>query len=268
MSMSFRNAQSAFPPTGAPSYYSFAPMNGDRPPLHYSSTGQKAATRCVNDVTMMLDSLASAFDQELKDKERDLNQANALLGNIQAEILESQRSVTHLRTQSHGLPQAKQQLMSLEEELRTKMGKHYRLGWEKWSKDEEEREKAIRDAHGGQLVPSSPDEDISDLIALHSDVPSDPEVLREECDRLREELGVYKRRRTDRFEELVKFQAEAGTGGRMAEYRRLIGAGCGGVPPGEVDNVLGMLLETLESEEPSSSSMAWSGAPRPAVSAS
>lgn len=45
------------------------------------------------------------------------------------------------------------------------------------------------------------------------------------------------------FDELVAFQAEAGTGGRMSEYRRLIGAGCGGVPPSEVDQVLGMLLE-------------------------
>jgi hypothetical protein len=41
----------------------------------------------------------------------------------------------------------------------------------------------------------------------------------------------------------VSFQAEAGTSGRMGEYRRLIGAGCGGVPPSEVDHVLGMLLE-------------------------
>jgi len=263
MSMSFRNAQAAYPPTGASSYYSFAPMNGDRPPLHYSSTGQKAATRCVNDVAMMLDSLATAFDQELKDKERDFNQANALLGNIQAEILESQRSVTHLKVQSQGLPQAKQRLSSLEDELMTKMGRRYRLGWEKWVKDEEERERAIRDTHGGHLIPSIQEEDISDLLALHSNIPPDPEAIRAECEKLREEMAVYKKRRKDKFEELVKFQAEAGTGGRMAEYRRLIGAGCGGVPPEEVDNVISMLLESLESEEPSSSSAAWSGAMRP-----
>ncbi|CCM05655.1 uncharacterized protein FIBRA_07885 [Fibroporia radiculosa] len=262
LSMSFRNTQAAFPPSNAPSYYSFGPMNGDRPPLHYSSTGQKAATRCVNDVALMLDSLASAFDQELKDKERDLNQANALLGNIQAEILESQRSVAQLRSQSQSLPQVKQNLTTLEEDLRTKMGKRYRLGWEKWSKDEEERERSIRDAHGGELVASNLEEDISDLLALHGNLPSDSDAIRHECDALREELAVYKRRRKDKFEELVRFQAEAGTSGRMAEYRRLIGAGCGGVPPEEVDNVLGMLLETLESEEPSSSSVAWSGTPR------
>ena len=89
--MSFRNAQAAYPPANAPPYYSFAPANGNRPPLHHSVTGQKAATRCVNDVTMMLDSLASAFDQELKEKERDITQGQALLTNIQTEILDSQR---------------------------------------------------------------------------------------------------------------------------------------------------------------------------------
>lgn len=274
LGMPFRNQ------TAGPPYFSFGLANVDRAPLHHSSTGQRAATRCVTDVAMMLESLATAFDVELREKERDFNQANALLTNIQAEILESQRAVGQLKMQAQGLPQAKQQLVAVEEELRTKMGKRYRLGWEKWSKDEEEREKAVRDAHGGAL-PADPD--VADLHALHSGLPPDPEAVRAECERLREELAVHKKRRKDKFEELVKFQAEAGTAGHMAEYRRLIGAGCGGVPAGEVDNVLGMLLEvgrwlrcvydwradrvlqTLEAEEPSSSSAAWSGTGRPSA---
>ncbi|GBE79143.1 transcription factor [Sparassis latifolia] len=266
LSMSFRNAQTAYPPPDAPSYYSFAPANGDRPPLHYSATGQKAATRCINDVAMMLDSLAGSFDQELKDKERDMNQANALLTNIQAEILESQRAVTQLKAQAKSLPQAKQRLQTLEEELQVKMGKRYRLGWEKWIKDEEEREKAIRDAANGKLFAPSSAEDISDLLALHAGIPSNPEMIHAECETLRGELAAHKKRRKDMFDGIVKFQAEAGTSGRMADYRRLIGAGCGGVPPGEVDNVLGMLLETLESEDPGASSVVWSGNARPAGS--
>ncbi|PCH41176.1 apses-domain-containing protein [Wolfiporia cocos MD-104 SS10] len=262
MSVSFRNAHAAYGPAGAP-YYAFGPSNGDRPPLHYSATGQKAATRCVHEMATMLDGLATTFDQELKDKERDFNQASALLSTIQAEILDSQRAVSQLKTQSQGLQQAKQHLQQLEEELQTKMGRRYRLGWEKWVMDEEEREKTVRDAHGGQLPAPTPENDVSDLVALHSNIPSDPNAVRAECERLREELTVYKKRRKDKFDELVKFQAEAGTEGRMADYRRLIGAGCGGVPPSEVDNVLGVLLETLESEEPSSSSVAWSGNARP-----
>ncbi|KZT74437.1 transcription factor [Daedalea quercina L-15889] len=260
LGMPFRHSQSAFSQTPGPSFYPFGLAHHERAPLHHSTTGQRAATRCVSDVAMMLESLASAFDVELREKERDLNQANALLNNIQGEILESQRAVLHLKAQSQELPQAKQQLTALEDELRNKMGKRYRLGWEKWSKDEEGREKAVRDAHGGALPA---DEDVADLLMLHAGVPTDPEAIRAECERLRGELAVHKKRRKDKFEELVKFQAEAGTGGHMTEYRRLIGAGCGGVPPGEVDNVLGMLLETLEAEEPSSSSAAWSGSGRP-----
>ncbi|KXN87947.1 Cell division cycle-related protein res2/pct1, partial [Leucoagaricus sp. SymC.cos] len=287
VSMSFRNAQAAFPPPQVGPNYVFGPANGDRPPLHHSVVAQRASTRCVNDMATMLDSLAASFDQELRDKERDMNQAQALLTNIQAEILESQRTVNQLKTQAEGLLQTKTTLNNLESELLLKMGRRFRLGWEKWVKDEENREKRIRDAANGEMIVTEATaqyeiedeiedgdspigekgkgkrkaaEDVSDLVDLYSDIPTDPEELKKACDQLREEIVEYRKRRKTMFDELVAFQAEAGTSGRMGEYRRLIGAGCGGVPPSEVDQVLGMLLETLESEEPSSSSSAWSGA--------
>jgi hypothetical protein len=86
-------------------------------------------------------------------------------------------------------------------------------------------------------------EDISDLVSLYSGIPTDPAQLRQECEVLREEITQHKKRRKIMFGELVAFQAEAGTSGQMGAYRRLIGAGCGGIPPTEVDAVLGMLLE-------------------------
>jgi transcription factor MBP1 len=254
VSMSYRNVQAANPqqPT-VPQPIQSAPVPfSDKPALHYSVTGQKAATQSINDVASLLSSLASAYDQELRDKDRDMNQASALLTNIQSEILDSQRTVTSLRNQAQGLSQGKQRLSELENQLRTKMGQRYRLGWEKWVKDEEEREKAIRDMSGGQLRPQSAEngfyrapsgEDISDLLALHADVPMDPEAIRAECEQLRVELGAHKRRRVETVETLVRAQEEAGTGGRMAQYRKLIGAGCGGVKPEEVDNVVKMLVE-------------------------
>jgi hypothetical protein len=270
VSMSFRNAQAAFPPPQAATNYMFAPANGDRAPLHHSVVAQRASTRCVNDMATMLDSLAASFDQELRDKERDMNQAQALLTNIQAEILESQRTVSQLKSQAEGLMQTKTSLNNLESELLLKMGRRYRLGWEKWVKDEEVRETRIRDEADGNLAVTEATahydiedeleddesqvggkgkgkrkaaEDVSDLVDLHSNLPTDPEELKKACDRLREEIVEYRKRRKTMFDELVAFQAEAGTSGRMGEYRRLIGAGCGGVPPSEVDQVLGMLLE-------------------------
>ncbi|KAF5369794.1 hypothetical protein D9758_001378 [Tetrapyrgos nigripes] len=290
--MSFRNAHAAFPNMNANSTYSYGMSSMDRPPLHHSVAGQRASTRCVNDMTSMLDSLAASFDQELREKERDSNQAHALLANIQAEILESQRAVGHLRAQADVLPITRQTMENLETELHSRMGRRYRLGWEKWSKDEEMRERNIREAAGGGLAltpatatfrveeepetevnevavggegaisrkrksPTTETEDISDLVGLHSNIPTDPEELARACDTLRDEITQHRKRRKQLFDDLVSFQAEAGTSGRMAEYRRLIGAGCGGIPPSEVDQVLGMLLETLESEEPSASTTAW-----------
>ncbi|KAF7978288.1 hypothetical protein HWV62_871 [Athelia sp. TMB] len=205
-------------------------------------------------------------------------QAHALLNNIQAEILESQRAVGHLRAQAEALPAAQAAQRARAGELVTKMGRRFRLGWEKWVKDEEQREQEVRGRAGGALVPAPAPpvaddemrggapggEDVADLQRLYEDVPGDAEGLRQACEALRADIVQHRKRRKETFETLVTFQAEAGTSGRMGEYRRLIGAGCGGVPPSEVDHVLGMLLETLESEEPSSSSTAWSG-PRSAM---
>ncbi|KAG6329253.1 hypothetical protein ID866_9836 [Astraeus odoratus] len=241
--MSFRNAQAALP-GGAPA---IAMLNGERPPLHHSLAGQKASTKCVNDITNMLDSLAASFDRELQEKERDVTQAHALLQNIQQEILESHRAVNQLKTRAEGLQVAKGLLSELESQLLEKMGRRYRLGWEKWVKDEESREKTIRDVADGELritpatVPYRADdemevdttsepgkekgkgkrkavpqeEDISDLLALHSNIPSDADVLRTTCEALREELGHHRKRRKELFDELTAFQAEAGTGGKM-----------------------------------------------------
>ena len=71
-----------------------------------------------------------------------------------------------------------------------------------------------------------------------------------EVEQLREEVGVHKKRRVETFDALVKAQAEAGTGGRMAQYRKLISAGCGGVSPDEVDHVVKMLAEVRVSRLP------------------
>ena len=269
--MSFRNAQASLPPGASVS----ALVNGDRPPLHHSVAGQKASTRCVNDITNMLDSLAASFDRELQEKERDVTQAHALLQNIQQEILESNRAVQQLKGRAEGLQVAKGMLTELESQVLEKMGRRYRLGWEKWVKDEENREIYIRNAAGGELKITSatlpyrtddemeidgttePDkdkakgkrkalpqeEDISDLLELYSNTPTDSGELRSVCDALRDELGHHRKRRKELFDELTAFQAEAGTRGRMGEYRRLIGAGCGGVPPAEVDNIISLLLE-------------------------
>ncbi|TFK56136.1 apses-domain-containing protein [Heliocybe sulcata] len=276
----------AYPPSVG---YGYASAAGERPQFHFSAAAQRASSRCKTDMTSLMDNLAESFDEEFHDKEKQMTQAHATVNRMQTEILEDQRTVAHLKTKANGMNYSQQGLEDLEQELKTKMGKRYRLGWEKWVKDEEDREKAIRDAAGGELhipsqnfafhpddstdhpevttertegrkgkrkAPSQP-EDISDLLALHSDVPTDPEALHQACEVLRHDLERHRKRRKELFDEFVKHQEESGTEGRMAEYRKLISLGCGGVPIQDVDSVLPMLLEALEAEEPSSS-VPWS----------
>ena len=73
--MSFRNAQAAYPPVQAAGPYACVPGNGDCMLLHHSTATQKASTRAIMDMASMLDGLATSFDQELRDKNRDLSQA-------------------------------------------------------------------------------------------------------------------------------------------------------------------------------------------------
>ena len=86
-------------------------------------------------------------------------------------------------------------------------------------------------------------EDISDLRELYSDLPSDEEGIRQACQALRADLERSRTKRVEMFQQLVTLEAEAGTGGRMAQYRRLLSAGCGGMPLGDIDDALGALLE-------------------------
>ncbi|CAE6366155.1 unnamed protein product [Rhizoctonia solani] len=228
------------------------------PQLHYSKTAQRTTTKATAEAASLMASLAAAFDAELVSKERDLAQAHALLTNIQGEILESQRAVNVLKAQGQGLEEAERELKDLEEELRVKMGTRYRLGWEKWLRDEEARDKAWKAEQAQSSSQAQPSGSTSehaplptltiDLAELYAPPPKGTSIT-EACDGLRSEIAKLRTRRHELFDEFVRQQADSGTSGRMAEYRRLISAAAGGVPMQEVDSVVPMLLEQLESEE-------------------
>lgn len=210
----------------------------ERPQLHYSVTAQKASTRCLNDMAMMMDSLASSFDQELRDKERDMAQAHSLLANIQSEILESQRTVAVLKTQAADLEEAEERLKKLEAEMKAKIEGKYRNGLKQWSAVDshpDPAEQTVKDGETSALQSNSQTDDAA--------VPTDSSELIQTCETLRAEIEQQEKDRETQFNDMVKLLAESGTSGRMNQYRRLIGAGCGGMPPAEVDGVLGILLE-------------------------
>lgn len=218
-------------------------------------------------MSVMLHSLAASFDQELKDKERDMTQAHSLLGSIQSEILESQRAVLQLKQQSQGLDAARDELRALEVELSQKMKARYNAGCMLYLQQKEEQERVVR---ASSLLPGLPETsqsnrppeepngtpltvsqaDLGELRTLYADLPTDEEGIRLACEALRSEVAKGKQKRDDTIAELMKLQAEAGTGGRMNQYRRLIGAGCGGLSPSQVDDGLAMLLEASTFSNP------------------
>lgn len=227
----------------------------ERPTLHHSIIAQRTSTKVVNEVAKMLDNLATSFDRELLEKERDLNQAHALLNNIDSELAESQRNVLNLKTQSASATDAEEQLRQLQESLIAKLAKRHRLGWEKWVKDEETRDRELFDEQGKMTV--DPTEQIQDIVELHAQIPEGP-LVRDACELVRAEITHLCEERMELFKSFVSRQAEAGTGGKMNEYRRLIAAGCGGMSLSEVDDAIEALYETLESEE-TNSSTSWIG---------
>lgn len=239
------------------------------PRLYLSQAARNASGKATQQLTVMLDNLANAFDQEFADKERDLTQANALLANLQTETVDTQKAVAALQQQTAILESERERLRFLEAELAAKMDRRFRLSWEKWVKEEESKEKVWRAAGGGSALLDgaamsallSPErktratgsvqgEDAQVLEDLHSfalqKVAEGPEAVAAAVSELQGDIAKQRARRIEDSAEFVRLGAEAGTGGRMSEYRRLIGAGCGGVPPNEVDAVIGVLLEVSD----------------------
>jgi hypothetical protein len=226
----FRESEIGVPAGGTTLLTSIAPQ------LHSSEVGMKASQKCIPQMAELLESLATSFDVELGEKDRDITQASALLGNIEAEILESQRLVASLQAQAGAVDalEAKEHQLTLE--LENRMGKRFRLGWEKWVRDEDAREQ-MYDQSG-----ASGEQDLDVFRNLLRNPPSDKAAR---CDSLRREIDGYKQQRRELFKQFAGLQSTAGTGHKMGQYRQLIALGCG-VPPDQVGGAIEALVETLD----------------------
>jgi transcription factor MBP1 len=140
------------------------------------------------------------------------------LHNIENEVSESHKTIVALQAQASAAEEAKTNLQKMEESLVNRMSCRHKLGYAKWASDDVVAEPYAKDAlyfEGGE----------------------------EDCDSLRREIAQLQQRARGNFESFVKHHAEAGTGGRMTEYKRLIAAGCGTLSPADVDSVIDILLE-------------------------
>lgn len=218
------------------------------PTLHTSTSGALTTQKYTPLITSLLTSLATSFDNSLSSLDRDLSQASSLLSNIQAEVTESQGQKLVYEQVANELPELEKREKELRGELERKMGKRFRLGWEKWVRDEDARE----EAYEGELSSSSssagdvvrqPDLDSYRHLLLHPPTDSSSQQTS-----LRGTIAELKQRRKDLFDHFATRTSELGTGGRMAEYRQLMALGCG-VGLDQVDGVLEQLLGELEERE-------------------
>lgn len=213
--------------------------------LHTSETGQRISTQIVPQVHSQLEALAATFDAELEEREKDIAQAHALLANIQAEAVESQRMTGTLQVQAAQLEECQEKEAKLQGELKNKIGKRFRLGWEKYVRDEEDRQKGFVNIAKSEKNGGAPTVAVingkngslpADIEALVAGLPANGSTALLEAVRSSTELLTQlKAHRRDLCDQFVKLQSEAGAGGnKVSEYRKLIALGCG-VKPDEVD---------------------------------
>ncbi|GAA6061267.1 hypothetical protein JCM10212_000708 [Sporobolomyces blumeae] len=225
------------------------------PRLHSSETGQKISNQLVPSMANLLESLAASYDAELADKDRELAQADSILASLQAEIAESQRTIAQLEAtiardgEGRGSTAVLDELDKREEdlkvELQTKMGKRFRLGWEKWVRDEDQREQQYEQEGGAQTATEGPQ---ADLDAYRDLIEHPPADASDRAEQLRSRIGRFKAERVDLFARFVERQSEAGTGQKLAQYRQLVALGCG-VPLDQVDGVIDALTDNLDQRQ-------------------
>lgn len=206
--------------------------------LHSSEVGQRASASCIPAMAELLESLATSFDTELADKERDVAQARTLVHNIDAEIGEGERVLQELQHQASGIDRLAAREQQLVAELENRMGKRFRLGWEKWVRDEDGREQA----HEAQGTPVGV---APDLDAMRDLVARPPPDAPARAAAIRGDVAETARVRKELFGKFAELQSRAGTGVKMGQYRHLIALGCG-VPMEQVEAVIESLCETFD----------------------
>jgi len=249
-------------------------------PLHYSETGQRVTNQLIPQMNHQFEVLASTYDSELESKERDISQAHSLLTSIQAESVEHSKFVNLLKTQADQLEEIKAKEDSMRKELNDRMGKRFRLGWEKYVRDEEERQKAFvgitKNTNNGvkgiqqysielnesaKLNGTTDSKDVktrsssststaeggipADIKYIFSNLPLSTEELSSEITTNIEKLDKLKTQRKELFDTLIQLQAEAG-GDKITEYRKLIALGCGITTDEVTPDFVKSVLEQLD----------------------
>ncbi|WFD48510.1 Transcription factor mbp1 (MBF subunit p120) [Malassezia furfur] len=210
------------------------------PGAHTSEAGQRAAGKALGLVSTLLHDLADSYDTELAVLDKKLTHAQSLLVQIQTEIAESNRTEAALRARGHDADETAAQLARLEDELRAaRRAKADRDAAAAWADAERQIAAARAEAH---LAPDALG--ATPLRAPWLDAPDAPlrDALARACDDAR--AALHRRDALER--QCVDALRDQGTGPTMTTYRRLIAAGCGGIPTEDVDAVVHTLGDLLD----------------------
>lgn len=210
--------------------------------LHTSETGQRIVTKVIPEVADLLETLATSFDAELADRDRELVQADATIAALQGEIAEAQRTTQQLEERAGQVEALEAEEAERKKDLEAKMGKRFRLGWEKWVRDEDQREQEYEQGGGPDGAAERPQ---PDLDAYRELVANPPEDANERAEALKARIAESQAERKQLFERLVTQQAQAGTGAKLSQYKQLVALGCG-VPLDQVDAAIDALLADMD----------------------
>ncbi|RPB12254.1 apses-domain-containing protein [Morchella conica CCBAS932] len=200
------------------------------PRPHISEAAISATKKIIPQMAEMLEGLATAFDNELQDKEEDVSQAQRLLDSstheIQACKATSEETLApfgDVATMEHQIDLLKAEAENLAEELKKifERGQYYEL-----SNLVRQEEQQIED----------------DKEPLAN--ADDPDNLMEKLEAARQ-LAQAQREREELREIIIKAHARSGAGEKMSDYRRLIALSCSLLTE-DVEDLLPEILKDLE----------------------
>ncbi|RPA85256.1 apses-domain-containing protein [Ascobolus immersus RN42] len=224
-------SSSPFQPTQSPRmqshhYHGTPAYQLPTPQPHKSEAAIRATQKAIPALAGKLEALATAFDNELSEKEKDLEQARQLLENVE-------------RDSSH--------VTKCKEEFLKEVGGVELFNGEvnSWSAKVSDLEEQLIELVGKRNL-SGLSEEVQNASTVNGDVDSEKELPDEEKLELAKELQKLEQNRKKLVRETVELRKKSDGRARIEEYRKLI-AVCCNLPVDGVDGMLPEILKAVES---------------------
>lgn len=238
---------------------SYDPSDND--PLSSPLTGDvllpKSSHRTLQHIVTKFEDLVRSFEEEGRAQDRDHLQVKNILSKFEVEMTESEKRLDELKVQAADVDAHKELLFKLEADSRNYLNKRRKIGWDRWLKVEEEREKRLwttKFATPDTISFLSPEvlrggkkgkkeDDVTDIAELYDNLPTTQYELDGVCAGLRAEVEKLSRDHSALLEEFSSIQGFAGTSVRMTDYRKLLSAALKDVRAEDLDDLVEEMVE-------------------------